>query len=68
MDRHRTTASSHAEAATIIAEARAGNGVLDMLSDHCRPTDEGEGYTVQQAVHEALAERGWGAFAGYKIL
>ena len=67
MDKRRGTAGRHAEAAAIIAEARAGNRVLDRLPDHCRPMDEAAGYTVQQAVHEALAERGWGALAGYKI-
>jgi len=65
--RHRAKAENHAEAASIIAEARAGNRILDMLPDHCRPMDEAEGYKVQQAVHGALSEHDWGAIAGYKI-
>jgi 2-keto-4-pentenoate hydratase len=59
--------SNYAEAAAIIAEARSGNRVLDVLPDHCRPTDEAEGYAVQHLVHEALAARGLGRLAGYKI-
>ena len=67
MDRRRGGAGRHAEAAAIIAGARAGIRALDRLPDPCRPVDEAEGYKVQQAVHEALAGRGWGALAGYKI-
>ena len=55
------------EAAAIIAESRAEGHTLDGLPDHCRPADEAAGYRVQQAVHQALAARGWGGLAGYKI-
>ena len=67
MDRRRGGAGRHDEAAAIIAGARAGKRALDRLPDPCRPVDEAEGYKVQRAVHEALAGRGWGALAGYKI-
>lgn len=54
-------------AAQIIASARAGRIPLDRLPDDCRPDDEAVGYDLQDAVHAALADRGWGALAGYKI-
>lgn len=54
-------------AAQIIASARAERVPLERLPDECRPDGEAAGYAVQEAVHEALAERGWGALAGYKI-
>ena len=58
---------SHSEAAAIIAESRAGGQTLNVLPDHCRPRDEAAGYAVQNAAHQALAARGWGGLAGYKI-
>ncbi len=58
--------SAH-RAAQIIASARAGRIPLGRLPDDCRPADEAAGYEVQDAVHAALEDRGWGAMAGYKI-
>lgn len=60
-------ADIHSESATIIAESRVGGQTLGVLPDHCRPRDEAAGYAVQNAVHQALAARGWGGLAGYKI-
>ena len=58
--------SAH-NAAQIIASARVGRVALDRLPDECRPQDEAAGYEVQDALHAALADRGWGGLAGYKI-
>ncbi len=60
-------ADNHNEAATIIADSRAGGQTLGVLPYHCRPQDEAAGYAVQNAVHQALAAHGWGGLAGYKI-
>ena len=54
-------------AAEIIASARHRRIPLERLPDECRPEGEAAGYAVQDAVHAALAERGWGRLAGYKI-
>jgi 2-oxo-3-hexenedioate decarboxylase/2-keto-4-pentenoate hydratase len=54
-------------AAQIIASARVGRIALERLPDDCRPSDEAAGYDVQDALHAALADRGWGRLAGYKI-
>jgi len=54
-------------AAQIIASARIGRIPLGRLPDDCRPDGEAVGYDVQDAVHAALSDRGWGALAGYKI-
>jgi 2-keto-4-pentenoate hydratase len=48
-----------AEAAAMVAGARAERRTLEVLPDACRPRDDAEGYAVQGAVHQALA--------GYKI-
>lgn len=67
METYSPNIDRHRNAAELIADARAGVRALETLPDHCRPVDEAEGYAVQQAVHEALTKRGWGALAGYKI-
>ena len=61
------TPESTRRAADIIATARAGPTPLGALPEDCRPGDEAAGYAVQEAVHAALAGRGWGALCGYKI-
>ena len=54
-------------AAQRIATARAGRIPLARLPDDCRPETLAAGYAVQDAVHGALADLGWGELAGYKI-
>jgi 2-oxo-3-hexenedioate decarboxylase/2-keto-4-pentenoate hydratase len=40
---------------------------IDRLPPDCRPSDETDGYAVQEALHALLAEAGLGAVAGHKI-
>ncbi len=54
-------------AAQLIATARNRRIPLARLPDDCRPETLAAGYAVQDAVHGALADRGWGELAGYKI-
>ena len=58
---------SDQKAAQIIATARVGRIAMERLPDACRPDDEAAGYTVQDALHAALADHGWGGLVGYKI-
>ena len=43
-----------AEAAAMVAGARAERRTLEVLPDACRPRDDAEGYAVQGPVHPAL--------------
>ena len=54
-------------AAIVIAEARARRGRLMPLGPGLAPTDEAEGYAVQDRLRLHLAGRGFGAMAGFKI-
>jgi 2-keto-4-pentenoate hydratase len=55
------------EAAKAIASARLSAKALYPLPAPVRPQDVAEGYQVQNAVHEILAETKWGHVVGYKI-
>ncbi|MEC9293894.1 MAG: fumarylacetoacetate hydrolase family protein [Chloroflexota bacterium] len=55
------------QAAGILALTRVRNQPIDQLPDKYRPTDEAEGYLVQEQVHLLLDEAGYGKRVGYKI-
>jgi len=55
------------EAAKAIVAARLSTKALCPLPASVRPQDVAEGYKVQNAVHEMLAETEWGRVVGYKI-
>src|SRR3954454_17751121 len=55
------------EAAKAVVSARLSAEALRPLPEPVRPQDVAEGYQVQNAVHEMLAETEWGRVAGYKI-
>ena len=55
------------EAAKAVVSARLSVEALGPLPEPVRPQDVAEGYQVQNAVHEMLAETEWGRVVGYKI-
>jgi 2-keto-4-pentenoate hydratase len=55
------------EAAKAVVSARLSAKALSPLPASARPHDVAEGYQVQNAVHEMLAETEWGRVVGYKI-
>src|SRR5215208_3247308 len=55
------------EAAKAVVSARLAAKALSPLPASVRPRDVAEGYQVQDAVHEMLAETEWGRVVGYKI-
>src|SRR3954449_11590351 len=55
------------EAAKAVVAARLSTTALSPLPASVRPQDVAEGYQVQNAVHEMLAETEWVRVAGYKI-
>jgi len=55
------------EAAKAVVAARLSTTALSPLPASVRPQDIAEGYKVQNAVHEMLAETEWGRVVGYKI-
>lgn len=54
-------------AADILVARRLQRNPVEPLPENCRPRDETDGYRVQRAVHEALAQAGRGTVVGYKI-
>src|SRR3954465_11025056 len=55
------------EAAKAVVAARLSAKALSPLPASVRPQDVAEGYKVQNAVHEMLADTEWGRVVGYKI-
>ena len=55
------------EAAKAVVSARLSANALCPLPASVRPQDVAEGYQVQNAVHEMLAETEWWRVVGYKI-
>jgi 2-keto-4-pentenoate hydratase len=55
------------QAARAVVSARLSAAALDTLPASVRPRDVAEGYRVQKAVHEMLAETDWGPVVGHKI-
>jgi 2-keto-4-pentenoate hydratase len=54
-------------AAGIIGQARSESRQVGPLPDDCAPESENDGYIVQSALHQWLAEAGSGTLVGYKI-
>src|SRR5690242_17505257 len=55
------------EAAKAVVAARLSTEALSPLPASVRPQDVAEGYKIQDAVHEMLADTEWGRVVGYKI-
>lgn len=54
-------------AAEAVVSARRSGTPLDTLPSAIKPQTVVEGYCVQKAVHERLAQTEWGHIIGYKI-
>jgi 2-keto-4-pentenoate hydratase len=54
-------------AAEAVVAARRSGTPLETLPSSVKPRTVAEGYRVQKAVHEILAETEWGQAVGYKI-
>jgi 2-keto-4-pentenoate hydratase len=54
-------------AATLLREQRLTRTPIAPLPADCRPTDEREGYGIQEALHGLMTDAGLGPVAGHKI-
>ena len=57
----------HRRAATLLRDQRLARKPIEPLPVDCRPSDELDGYAVQEVLHALLAASGLGPIAGHKI-
>jgi 2-keto-4-pentenoate hydratase len=60
-------ADRYRRAAGLLRDQRLARTPIEPLPADCRPATEGDGYRIQHALHDLLADSGLGPIAGHKI-